>query len=79
MHPSDEVLHRFAEAETSRQESQEVVRHLLHGCARCGGKARAAFSPRGGEGDYEAAFQRLRMHQGARGVLPSAKRSGAAR
>jgi hypothetical protein len=78
MHPSDEVLSRFAAVETSRQESQVVVRHLLHGCGECGGKVKAALSPRGREGDCEAAFQRLRMHQGARVVLPFAKRYGAA-
>jgi len=35
-HPSAESLNRFARGEASREESRQVVAHLLHRCPACG-------------------------------------------
>jgi len=34
-HPSEEILKRFAAGRASREESREVVAHLVKGCALC--------------------------------------------
>jgi hypothetical protein len=59
-HASERQIRRFARGQTSREESREVVRHLLHGCAGCGRQVAAEFGfgrpPE--KADYDAAIGR---------------------
>jgi hypothetical protein len=34
-HPEPGVLERFLRGEATRADERAIVRHLLHGCARC--------------------------------------------
>ena len=59
-HASEQQIRRFARGQASREETREVVRHLLHGCTGCGRQVAVEF----GLGqppvraDYDAAIGR---------------------
>jgi hypothetical protein len=53
-HPSPEVIVRFAAGEAvTREESRQVVRHLLHGCPACGRLLIQAFQPEVDASSYD--------------------------
>jgi hypothetical protein len=59
-HPSEETLKRFAAGTASREESRNVVAHLLKGCAPCAARLKALLEPRSVDGtSYDAALDRF--------------------
>lgn len=59
-HPSEETLKRFAAGTASREESRNVVAHLLKGCAQCSTRLKALMEPRSvSGGSYDAALDRF--------------------
>src|SRR5829696_906046 len=57
-HIPEELLERFLRVETSREESQRIVRHLLSECPRCQELAFRGPSKSGWEQAYEEVFTR---------------------
>lgn len=66
-HITEDLISRFVRTEVSREEAQQVLRHLLAGCSQCSDKARRAAedlgilalpAQRGREQSYEMVFQR---------------------
>jgi hypothetical protein len=53
-----EILERFRRGLASREESREIVAHLLRGCPVCAGHV-AARSQEAGPGDYDSALDRF--------------------
>ena len=59
-HPSEETLKRFAAGTASREESRNVVAHLLKGCAYCTTRLKTLMEPRSVAGaSYDAALDRF--------------------
>lgn len=59
-HPSEETLKRFAAGTASREESRNVVAHLLKGCAPCAARLKALTEPKSVAGEsYDAALDRF--------------------
>jgi len=59
-HPSEETLKRFAAGTASREESRNVVAHLLKGCAPCGRTLRELMKPDSvPPASYETALERF--------------------
>ena len=56
-HPSEETLKRFAAGTASREESRNVVAHLLKGCVPCATRLKALMEPRSVDGtSHDAAL-----------------------
>jgi anti-sigma factor ChrR (cupin superfamily) len=59
-HPSEETLKRFAAGTASREESRNVVAHLLKGCAHCANRLKTLTEPRSVSGaSYDDALDRF--------------------
>ena len=58
-HPSEETLKRFAAGTASREESRNVVAHLLKGCAHCATRLKTLMEPRCAGASYDAALDRF--------------------
>jgi hypothetical protein len=59
-HPSEETLKRFAAGTASREESRNVVAHLLKGCALCATRLKSLMEPQSMTGlSYDAALDRF--------------------
>lgn len=59
-HPSEETLERFAAGTASREESRNVVAHLLKGCALCSTRLKSLLESRSVAGtSYDAALDRF--------------------
>ena len=59
-HPSEETLKRFAAGTASREESRNVVAHLLKGCGHCAARLKALMEPQSVAGtSYDAALDRF--------------------
>ena len=57
--PEEEVLLRFAQGDSSRDEAREVVAHLLHQCERCASAIEEALWPRKPAGSPPFAHGRM--------------------
>jgi len=58
-HPTAEILLRFSLATASRQESRQVVRHLLARCPACAAVLKGLLAPPVDPGVYDQALDRL--------------------
>ena len=59
-HPSEETLKRFAAGTASREESRNVVAHLLKGCSHCATRLKALMESRSVDDEsYDAALDRF--------------------
>ncbi len=60
-HPSKETLKRCAAGTASREESRNVVAHLLKGCALCATRLKSLMEPQSvaGGASYDAALDRF--------------------
>jgi hypothetical protein len=59
-HPSEETLKRFAAGKASREESRNIVAHLLKGCASCAARLKSMMEPESaGPVSYDEALDRF--------------------